>query len=202
MTPVQKKSWLITAFDPFSGRKVNNSNLVLDEIKKLVSESADEFPFQFFYLLLPTLYDTCFDELEIEVKRLQASGVRLEGILSLGEGSEEFKLETQANNLDDVAEIADNAGVKRKGQKIFKDLDANQTIPLRFPFEAFARIRTSKSPGFYICNHLCAKAGRKFGEDPSAPFFGFIHVPKAGQGGMFTPDVCASIIVNGFRKLI
>jgi hypothetical protein len=33
------------------------------------------------------------------------------------------------------------------------------------------------------------------------PFFGFIHVPRTGMGGIFTADVCAAIIVNGFKKI-
>jgi pyrrolidone-carboxylate peptidase len=195
-----KASWLITAFEPSSGRSENNSNSVLEEIKKLEAESGD-FPFQLHYLVLPFEYDASFDTLMTEVARLKKTGIKLEGILSLGEGAEEFKIETQANNLDDLAELSDNKGVKRVGQKIFKDLDAHATIPLRFPLEAFSRIRSSKSPGYYVCNHLCAKGAREFGANASAPFFGFIHVPKTGLGGMFTADVCGAMIFNGLRKI-
>jgi pyrrolidone-carboxylate peptidase len=201
--PTQKKSWLITSFEPFAGRPSNNSNLVLQEIKKIATEKTADLAwnFEFYYEVLPVEYDRCFDVLKERLGHLSKTGVRLEGILSLGEGAEDFKLETQANNLDDVEELPDNAGVKRVGQKIFKDLEKTATIPLRFPFQAFSRIRTSINPGYYICNHLCARAGREFGEDQSAPYFGFIHVPRVGQGGMFTADICATIIVNAFMKL-
>lgn len=194
MAPLKKHKthWLITAFE-------NQSNLVLEEIKKLESES-DELPFVFHYSVLPFEYDASFDTLQFEVSRLKKSGVKLTGILSLGEGSEEFKIETQANNLDDVAEYADNAGIKRSGQKIFQEFEADATFLFRFPIEAFGRIRSSKSPGYFVNNHLCAKATRAFSTEKD-PYFGFIHVPKAGQGGMFTASVCGAMIFNGFRKV-
>jgi pyrrolidone-carboxylate peptidase len=84
---------------------------------------------------------------------------------------------------------------------IFKDLPADATLPLRFPFDAFSRIRSSNHPGFFICNHLCAKMAREAESLPGSPYFGFIHVPKTGSGGMFTPDVCAAVIVNGMKKI-
>ncbi len=192
------RHWLLTAFEPLSGRSENNSKLVLNEIEKLAKEAS---PFTLHYLTLPFEYDRCFDVLDAEVARLKKSGVFLEGILSIGEGAEEFKIETQANNLDDLAEMSDNAGEKRVAQKIFKDLDKGATLPLRFPVEIFARIRSSKNPGFFVGNHLCAQAARKYGEDKKAPLFGFIHVPKTGQGGMFTPDVCAAVIFNSLKKI-
>ena len=189
-----KRAWLLTAFEPFAGRPENNSQLVLAEIKKI----AEADSLVFYYHVLPTEYDHCFDVLMEKVSSLKKDGITLEGILSLGEGAEEFKLETRANNLDDVPNFPDNKGVVRVEQKIFPKLK-DETIPLRFPFEAFSRIRSSNSPGFYICNHLCARAGHAFA-DPSQPYFGFIHVPRAGQGGVFTPDVCAAMIVNSLKK--
>jgi pyrrolidone-carboxylate peptidase len=187
-----KRAWLITAFEPFAGRPENNSQLVLKEIEKLVGD-------EYFYHTLPTEYEHCHTELMKQIESLQNNGVQLIGVLSLGEGAEEFKLETQANNLDDVPNFPDNKGVIRVEQKIFPKLKSD-FIPLRFPFEAFARIRSSNSPGFYVCNHLCAKMGIEFaGSDK--PFFGFIHVPRTGMGGIFTADVCAAIIVNAFRKI-
>lgn len=196
-----KRAWLITAFEPFAGRSVNNSELVLNEIKKLYAKNSSEsgWPFEFHFAILPTEYDTCFTILMNEFGSLQKNGIQLEGVLSLGEGAEEFKLETQANNLDDVPNFPDNKGVVRVGQKIFPKLK-DEFIPLRFPFEAFSRIRSSKSPGYYICNHLCARMGVEFAES-NKPHFGFIHVPQKGMGGIFTADVCAAIIFNSFKKI-
>ena len=187
-----KRAWLITAFEPFAGRPENNSQTVLSEIKKLAGDS-------FYYHILPTEYDQCFTELMNQIELLQKQNIQLEGILSLGEGAEEFKIETQANNLDDVPNFPDNKGVTRTGKKIFPKLKS-ETIPLRFPFEAFARIRSSKSPGYFVCNHLCARMGMEF-KDESKPLFGFIHVPRTGMGGIFKADVCAAMIVNGFKKI-
>ena len=160
-----------------------------------------EWPFTFHYAVLPTQYDVCFDRLKAELKKIESTGVKIEGVLSIGEGAEEFKIETQANNLDDVPNFPDNAGVTRVLKRIFEDLPKTATLPLRFPFAAFGRIRSSINPGFYICNHLCAKMSREWSADESAPHAGFIHVPRAGEGGVFTADVCAAMIVNGFKKL-
>jgi pyrrolidone-carboxylate peptidase len=195
-----KRQWLITSFEPFAGRPDNNSQLVVDEIKKIIVEigQTEDFSFEFHYLTLPVEYDRSYVFLNAEIARHK---LNLEGILSIGEGAEEFKIETQANNLDDVANLPDNAGVTRVGKKIIPELDPHATIPLRFPFDAFQRIRTSRNPGYYICNHLCAKMAHEYATNLDAPYFGFIHVPRTGQGGVFTADVCASMIVNGFRKM-
>ena len=197
------RHWLITCFEPFAGRSENNSKSVADEIARVQFKNApgSEIPFVFHFGVLPVEYDRCFEVLNNEVSNLHTKGIALEGILSLGEGAEEFKLETQANNLDDLPELADNRGVMRKEQLIFDDLPEDAAIPLRFPFAAFSRIRTSQNPGNFVCNHLCAKMGRKTQEEPNGPVFGFIHVPKIGSGGIFTPDICAAVILNGFKSL-
>jgi pyrrolidone-carboxylate peptidase len=195
-----KRIWLLTSFEPFAGRTENNSQTVLGEIQKLAAdlEKTKEWPFEFHYATLPVEYDRCFTVLKDEIAK---SKVEYEGILSIGEGAEEFKIETQANNLDDVPNMPDNVGVNRVGKKIFADLGKTDTIALRFPFEAFQRIRTSRNPGYFICNHLCAKMGREYATDLDAPYFGFIHVPRTGLGGVFSADVCAAMIVNSFKKM-
>ena len=203
MTTPRVRHWLITSFGPFGGRSENASHAVRSEFARLAEnlEPTADSRFSFSYLELPVEYDHCFTALMQEIETLKAKGISLEGILSLGEGDEDFKIETQANNLDDVEGFADNRGVIREGQRIFPDLDEDATIPLRFPFEAFSRIRTSKNPGFFVCNHLCAKMARALSSDPQNPWFGFIHVPKSGSGGIFTPDIIATMILNGFKKI-
>jgi pyrrolidone-carboxylate peptidase len=198
-----KRQWLITSFEPFAGRTENHSQAVMREIENLVLELSHtpDWQFNFFYLDLPVEYDRCFTVLKDAVAAHSKNGIQLEGILSIGEGAEEFKIETQANNLDDVSNFPDNSGVVRERKKIIAGLPDDMTIPLRFPVEAFQRIRTSNNPGFFVCNHLCARMAYEFGGDPKKPLFGFIHVPRTGQGGVFTADVCAAMIVNGFKKL-
>ena len=200
---MEKRHWLITAFESLAGRTENSAKSVADEIARIQFKKLGDpsWPFAFHFGLLPLEYDRCVEVLNSEIRTLSEKGIRIEGILSIGEGSTDFKLETQANNLDDVAELSDNRGVIRADQKIFSDLPEDASIPLRFPFEAFSRIRTSKNPGFFVCNHLCAHMGRKSSEDPNAPHFGLVHVPKTGSGGIFTPDICAAVIVNGFSNL-
>jgi pyrrolidone-carboxylate peptidase len=204
--PKPIRHWLIAAFEPFAARKENNSMHVQNEIKKLESEllageSESSWNFKFHYIVLPVEYKRCFSVLDTEIKSLAKQKLKLEGVLALGEGAEEFKMETQGHNLDDVAELADNAGETRANQKIIADFPVDMQFPLRFPFEAFSRIRSSKNAGFYICNHLCTEMSYHYSKNDELPYFGFIHVPKTGSGGMFTPDVCAAVIVNGFKKL-
>ena len=201
LTKGTRRSWLITAFTPFDNRAENNSQAVQEEIRLVSTERAKSvnWNFDFYYVILPTEYDRCYVVLMDEVKRLKNEGIHLEGVLSLGEGAEDFKIETQANNLDDVEQIPDNKGVIRIQQKIFKDLKAD-FIKLRFPVAAFTKIRTSINPGFFVCNHLCARMGVEFA-DSSHPYFGFIHVPLTGMGGAFTPNICAEIILTGLNRI-
>jgi pyrrolidone-carboxylate peptidase len=194
-----KRHWLITSFEPFAGRPVNNSEAVMREVLRLAA-SDPQFPLELHHRVLPVEYEGSPAALLKEIESIQSRGIRLEGILSLGEGSEQFKIETQANNLDDVPDVADNAGVTRVKSPIFRDLAPEATIPLRFPVEAFSRIRSSMNPGYFICNHLCARMGRHF-QGKNDPWFGFIHVPRTGMGGMFTAEVCAAVIVSGLRGI-
>ncbi len=203
MSSDRKRHWLISAFEPFAGRHENASMLVIEELIKASArlEPSPDGIFAFHFRVLPVEYDRCASVLLQEIESLAAQGIRLEGVLSLGEGDEELKIETRANNLDDVDGFPDNAGVIREGQAIFKDLPDDAVIPLRFPFDAFSRIRTSMSPGYFVCNHLCAKMARALASDPKAPSFGFIHVPRPGRGGIFTPEIIAAMILNGFRRI-
>lgn len=201
---MKKQHWLITAFDPFAGRSENNSEIVLQEMKALTSEleHTPDWPFQFHYHILPVEYDRCFEVTLEQVQQIEKKHDSLSGILALGEGAEDFKIETQANNLDDVPGFPDNAGTVRKNKKIFNDLEKHHAFELNFPFEAFSKIRTSTSAGHFVCNHLCAKLSRHHEDKKNPPHLGFIHVPRKGMGGMFTADLCAVVIVNGFKKLL
>ncbi len=199
MSSKEQRHWLLTAFEPFAGRPVNNSESVLKEIVRL-SELETDFGIRLHPRLLPVEYSQCTETLLDQVDYLSLKGVKIEGVLSIGEGAEEFKIETRANNLDDVPDLADNAGVTRSKSPIFNDLETGATLPLRFPFDAFSRIRSSVNPGYFICNHLCARMARHW-QGPHDPWFGFIHVPRTGMGVMFTAELCAVVILNAFKKL-
>ena len=106
------RSWLLSAFDPFLDRPTNHSIQVLEEILRLNSNPD----LKFYTVVLPTEYDRCDQVLLTEIARLQSIGIELEGVLSIGEGKEDFKIETQANNLDHAPTYTDNAGVTRVQQ--------------------------------------------------------------------------------------
>lgn len=81
---MDKRHWLITAFEPFAGRETNNSKSVLDEIKKLEAKNSGspEWCYTFHYEVLPVEYDGCFDHMSATIKALSQSGITLDGILS------------------------------------------------------------------------------------------------------------------------
>jgi len=165
-----------------------------------LSKLDTDLAFSLHPFLLPVEYDRCTEALLEQVDSFASKGIRIEGVLSIGEGAEEFKIETRANNLDDVPDLADNSGIIRSKSPIFKDIAPGDSIPLRFPFDAFSRIRSSVNPGYFICNHLCARMAHHW-QDPVDPWFGFIHVPRSGMGGMFTAELCAAVILNGLKKI-
>lgn len=195
---MKKRSWLLTAFDPFLDRKVNHSMIVMERVLGLNRALPPEATLGLRSYVLPTEYDRCELVLVAEIYRLQQEGVELEGVLSLGEGKEEFKIETQANNLDHSPTYVDNAGVVRVQQKIFGDRDA--VLPLSFPVERF-RIETSINPGFFVCNHLCARMAVARELDPAMPPFGFIHVPRSDLTHKYDTDHCARVVLEGLRAI-
>lgn len=187
---MSKRSWLLTAFDPFLDRTTNHSMIVLERILAMNQDPELELH----SLVLPTEYDRCDLVLQKEVYRLQEAGVRLEGVLSIGEGKDEFKIETQANNLDHAPAFTDNAGVVRTQSRIFSDRAA--ILPFQFPFERF-EISKSLNPGFFVCNHLCARMAVAREKDPDLPPFGFVHVPRSDLTQKYSTEHCARAILTG-----
>lgn len=216
------RNWLVTSFTPFNGRAENNSQNVMRELMKLaeahesatirkINEELGEpvWPLKFYEMLLPTEYDSSFKVLISEIEKLKQAGVELEGILSLGEGKTDLKIETQANNLDHAPELKDNKGIVRTNQKIYPELA--DLIPFHFPlkevfsgfYPEFLEYVKSPSPGTFVCNNLCARATveleKLFGK--KRPYFGFIHVPRADLKALFSPQKCAKVIMGCFESI-
>jgi pyrrolidone-carboxylate peptidase len=187
------RSWLLTAFDPFLDRTVNHSMAVLDKILAMNRDPE----LRIHSLILPTEYDRCALVLQAEIRRLQEAGVRLEGVLSIGEGREEFKIETQANNLDHSPSFTDNAGIVRVQTKIFPERE--EVLPFSFTFDRF-EIPASMNPGFFVCNHLCARMAIARDQDPGLPPFGFIHVPRSDLADRYSTEHCAQVILEGLTR--
>jgi pyrrolidone-carboxylate peptidase len=192
-----RPAWLVSAFEPFLNREFNQSMRVLDELIQIHRTSSA--PFDLHTLVLPTEYDRCALVLLAEIERLKTKGVTLTGVLSMGEGREDFKIETQANNMDHAPNLADNSGSIRNQQRIFP-IEAD-TLPLDFPYEKF-EIDLSMSPGFYVCNHLCARMAMATRKDPTLPMFGFIHVPRLEFNPHFTTKGCAQTIYQGLQRIV
>lgn len=188
------RSWLVSAFNPFLDRDSNHSMTVLERILSLNRDPG----LNLYSVILPTEYDRCEQVLLGEIFKLKEQKIELSGVLSLGEGNEDFKIETQANNMDHAPQSADNAGVVRVQQRIFADREA--IIPLDFPVEKFP-IKTSMNAGFFVCNHLCARMSVARKKDPLIPYFGFIHVPRSDLAQRFTTEHCATAILTGLRAL-
>jgi pyrrolidone-carboxylate peptidase len=161
------------------------------------SMASPQPTFELHTKILPTEYETCELVLLGELTRIQKEHGSVDGILSLGEGREEFKIETQANNMDHAPNTADNAGVVRNRQVIFTQLP--EALPLSFGFDAF-EIERSINPGFFVCNHLCARMSVRQHQDPQFPRFGFIHVPRLEFTPHWTTEQCAKIIYEGVAR--
>jgi len=153
---------LVTYFEPFNKRRINNSKNIALELKR-INPNLD-------LIELPVIYDECFSFLK---KHLESSN-GYDFILSLGESSKDsiIRIETRSENLDNC-KIKDNAGELRENRKI--DEEASDFLIL----ENIPKIKKSylfyysKSIGNFVCNNLAFHCQRNL----KTPYF-FIHIPS------------------------
>lgn len=172
---------LLTYFDPFGGAKENQSQPIAESFARELPKAIPSA--EVALCRLPVVYDAgartalrCLADFEAR------EGRSPDLMLSFGEAACQIQLETQAENWD-ATDLADNAGVLRRGSKILPDADA--WIPLGLPADAlYERLATpaerahafvSRSAGNFVCNNTAfllehALQARAFR-------YGFIHVP-------------------------
>ena len=170
---------LVTAFEPFNGRDMNPSQLILEQLEApkgvtLIKE------------LLPVEFKTTTRVLQERLKERQPDIV-----LSLGQAGNrpEISVERVAINLDNCRSsngqkaIADNAGdmpvdepiVEGAPQAYFSNLPVWDMV--KVIQEAGIEAAVSYTAGTYVCNHVMYIVLHEAAANYSGMKAGFIHVP-------------------------
>lgn len=182
---------LLTAFEPFAGRKENHSRLILNSLSNGPWDT----------LVLPVEFERAPQILTDAVTRLRPAWV-----VSLGEADQEIRIETCARNRDDSPMLADNAGVAPARRVILTD--SAEVLPFRVDVAAWAmglatadrsRFQISKDAGAFVCNHLAFRAEAAL--RPMAIPYLFIHVPKHNQSPTPNPAHTAATVEWIIRML-
>lgn len=170
---------LLTGFEPFNGRDLNPSQLILEKIQ------APEG-----ITLIKELFPVEFQKTSLLIKELMQEH-RPDIVLSLGQAGNrpEISVERVAINLDCVRsgngkkEIADNAGDKPV-DKVIAEAGENayfSTLPVWDMVEAMQDVgvmaSVSYSAGTYVCNHVMYSFLHEAAIHYSDTKVGFIHVP-------------------------
>lgn len=168
---------LITSFEPFAGRRSNNSGAIAEalRLKHGILGAGVELSF----CTLPVVYD---EAAEVAMRCVEHR--RPDIVVSLGEADCGLRLETAATNLDDSPDLPDNAGQVRVAHRIVDS--GPERVGFLFPVQALylalkdapSRIEVSSSPGSYVCNNLAYHLALRLGAR-GIPFT-FIHVPSGG----------------------
>ena len=175
-----RETVLVTAFEPFGGRKLNNSALVAAELAANFGKDWD-----YHVCVLPVEYDRAAESAK---KCFEAMGKTPALVLSTGEGDCTVRAEIRAHNLDDTPGFPDNGGLIRENHVIEPGAPVNQPLTLPVPEMVCAArtgsksvVRASVSPGYFVCNATAFRLARYFG--PKGIRFGFVHLPVAGDCG-------------------
>lgn len=170
---------LVTGFEPFNGRDINPSQLILERLEApegvtLIKE------------LLPVEFKTTIEILKSLLKEHQPDVV-----LSLGQAGNrpEIAVERVAINLDNVRsangkrELPDNAGDTPVDMCIIEDGAAAyfSTLPVWGMIEAIQDAGVdavvSYSAGTYVCNHVMYTVLHEAATNYPNMKAGFVHVP-------------------------
>jgi pyroglutamyl-peptidase len=168
---------LISGFDPFRGRTVNNSWTIAREVRaRLAAAGIDAHECH-----VPTSYARSAPALEACLRSLPATP---DLVLSLGEVGCAVKVETRMFNLDHndgPGLFADNDNARRNRQVIVPG--APRTLGMRFSLpDLYCSLskmeqrstQVSAFAGHFVCNHL----GMQFSWNHPELVYGFIHVPE------------------------
>lgn len=175
----KEKTILVTAFEPFGGRAVNRSQLVLEHIARAAGAPRGIRPGA---RVITRALPVSFERLDKALDR--ALACRPDAILMLGESgsAEELRLERVAVNRVD-ARIADNDGVQPIAERVIEEGPAAyfSTLPLKAALatvrRAGAPAALSSSAGLFACNYayylVLHKTHRRGTDVPVL----FVHVP-------------------------
>ena len=170
---------LVTAFEPFNGRDINPSQLILEQLEApegvtLIKE------------LLPVEFKASTEILKMRLKEH-----RTDVVISLGQAGNrpEISVERVAVNLDNCRSsngqkiIADNAGDTPVDEPIVADGPQAyfSNLPVWEMVEAIQKagvdVAVSYTAGTYVCNHVMYTVLHEVAINYPDTKAGFIHVP-------------------------
>jgi pyroglutamyl-peptidase len=170
---------LVTAFEPFAGRRENLSYDVALELASMSDKIGSGAEIRI--CRLPVVYDKAAERTLDCLAGLRRTPTL---VLSLGEGGCRISLETLAHNVDDVGKLADNEGHIRVKSEIVKGSPAlvSLSFPARDMFctltsEDRRLVAPSASAGAFVCNNTAYHLAFEM-KGRNIPY-GFIHVPPA-----------------------
>lgn len=189
--PAPRRRIVVTAFEPFGGRAVNNSARIAEALRTSAALPPD---LDVTVCLLPVVYDVaaarareCIDALDGPPER----------VVSLGEAGCQLRLETAAHNRDDTPGFADNAGNVRTGHTIVPGGPASigfdlpvQDLYCALPPEDRQDLDISKTPGGFVCNNTAYLLATHF--RGTGIRYAFVHVPASDFCGAEAADPTAN----------
>lgn len=185
---------LVTAFEPFGGREINNSARIAEALQNAKAVYGPDVEIEL--CILPVVYDAgaakakdCYEKM----------AVKPDAVISLGEAGCDLRLETAAHNEDDTPGFPDNAGNVRDGKPILangpKSIGFDLPVQQMFcALDAGAQdaADVSKTPGGFVCNNTAYLLANYF--KGTGVRYGFVHVPAASCS-----DEAADPAANGAR---
>lgn len=162
---------LVTYFDPFDGREINNSEVVALELKSTFKDESINLHF----CQLRTVFDKAFAEIQDCISEMESKPSM---VISLGEsGCYGVKIETRALNYD-KSFGPDNDGIERNGTEIYSGeaKALGVTLPVQKGYCALTSAQKkmtyiSNTAGSFVCNNTLYHLLRNL-DIPST----FIHV--------------------------
>ena len=171
---------LLTGFDPFDGAKSNPSWDAASALDGCVIGGH-----RIAARRLPTEFEASLRALRAAIRETGPSLVVCTGLAG---GRKELSLERVAINVDD-ARIADNVGAQPVDARIAARGPAAYftTLPIKAMLAALEKqgipAHVSQTAGTFVCNHVFYGLMHALRRTPGVRG-GFIHVPRAGRGGM------------------
>lgn len=171
---------LLTGFDPFDGAKSNPSWDAASALDGCVIGGH-----RIAARRLPTEFEASLRALRAAIRETGPSLVVCTGLAG---GRKELSLERVAINVDD-ARIADNIGAQPVDARIAARGPAAYftTLPIKAMLAALEKqgipAHVSQTAGTFVCNHVFYGLMHALRRTPGMRG-GFIHVPRAGRGGM------------------
>lgn len=182
----QTRTIVLTYFDAFAGRGINQTEPVAKEIKSIL-EGMSSAQNHVILCKLPVVYDQAAQVAEQCLKEAKLKTVDL--MISLGEGGCDIRLESAVSNLDHTTKLADNAGVLRAVPQKIQNTGPER-VAMSLPIEKMycglspaerKFVRPSVSAGNFVCNNTAYHLGflHQNQKLKGVKHYGFIHIPHS-----------------------